>query len=172
MHDSDQVTTTCSRWHIGQVTTIVKKTVVGWKYPDRVSVDLKTKARVVAPDYATQLFDAISNAFEYLHVKCCRNQCFLYSRIIGSVTPKIYDFHYLKQSFLDQSIRKIFYLISKKEAMVTTACRHRPLRHHLSLVLRRRVGWHAHTPTGSCDSAVWVRSRRQSSYAWQSNCSS
>ena len=33
-------------------------------------------------------------------------QCFLFSRSIGQVTPKIIYFHYLKKPFLDQSIQK------------------------------------------------------------------
>ena len=45
------------------------------------------------------------------------NQCFLFSRIIGSVTPKINYLHYLKY-FPDQSIQKTFCLILKKEALV------------------------------------------------------
>ena len=44
-------------------------------------------------------------------------QCFSFSRNIGQVTLKISDFYYLKKSFLDQSIQKIFYLILKKEAL-------------------------------------------------------
>ena len=45
-------------------------------------------------------------------------QCFLFSRIIGQLTPKIIYFYYLKKYFLDQSIQKIFYLILKKEAEI------------------------------------------------------
>ena len=45
-------------------------------------------------------------------------QWFFFSRNIGQVTPKIIYFHYLKNSFLDQSIQKIFYLILKTEALV------------------------------------------------------
>ena len=33
-------------------------------------------------------------------------QCFLFSRNIGELTPKIIILHYLKKSFLDQSIQK------------------------------------------------------------------
>ena len=33
-------------------------------------------------------------------------QCFLFSRIIGQLTPKNIYFHYLKKCFLDQSIQK------------------------------------------------------------------
>ena len=47
-------------------------------------------------------------------------QYFLFSRIIGLVTPKINYFYYLKKYFLDQSIQKIFYSILKKEALVSS----------------------------------------------------
>ena len=46
------------------------------------------------------------------------NQCFLFSRIIGWLTPKNIYFYYLEKYFLDQSIQKIFYLILKKEALL------------------------------------------------------
>ena len=49
-----------------------------------------------------------------------REQCFLFSRIIGWLTPKIIYFYYLEKYFLDQSIQKIFYLILKKEALVVS----------------------------------------------------
>ena len=49
---------------------------------------------------------------------CSCKQCFLFSRIIGWVTPKINYFHYIKKYFLAQSIQIIFYLILKKEALV------------------------------------------------------
>ena len=45
-------------------------------------------------------------------------QCFLFSRIIGQLTPKIIYFYYLKKYFLDQSIQKIFHLILKKEPLL------------------------------------------------------
>ena len=44
-------------------------------------------------------------------------KCFLFSRNIGWLTPKIIYLRYLKKSFLDQSIQKTFYLILKKEAL-------------------------------------------------------
>ena len=42
-----------------------------------------------------------------------RDQCFLFSRIIGKLTPKFIYFYYQKNNFLDQSIQKIFYLFLK-----------------------------------------------------------
>ena len=45
------------------------------------------------------------------------NQCFFFSRNIGELTPKNFYFHYLKKSFLDESIQKILDLILKKEAL-------------------------------------------------------
>ena len=48
----------------------------------------------------------------------CDVHCFLFSRIIGYLTPKIIYFYYLKKYFLDQSIPKIFNFILKKEALV------------------------------------------------------
>ena len=44
-------------------------------------------------------------------------QCFFFSQNIGYVTPKISYFHYLQKYFLAQSIRKILYLILKKDAL-------------------------------------------------------
>ena len=48
-------------------------------------------------------------------------QCFLFSRNIGQLTLKIIYFHYLKESFLDQSIQGIFYLILKEEALCSSS---------------------------------------------------
>ena len=48
------------------------------------------------------------------------HKCFLFSRNIGKVTPKIIYFHFLIKYFLDQSIQKIIYLILKKEALMDT----------------------------------------------------
>ena len=53
-----------------------------------------------------------------LRVAHGRLQCSLFRQNIGWVTPKIIHFHYLKTSFLDQSIQKIITSILKKEAMV------------------------------------------------------
>ena len=44
-------------------------------------------------------------------------QSFLFRRNIGLLTLKIIYFHYLKNSFLDQSTQKRFYLISKKQTL-------------------------------------------------------
>ena len=49
-----------------------------------------------------------------------RNQCFFFSRNIGQLTPKIIYFYYLKKYFLAQSNQYIFYLILKKEALIST----------------------------------------------------
>ena len=40
------------------------------------------------------------------HQLAIPDQCFLFSRDIGQLTPKIIYFHYLKKSFLNQSIQK------------------------------------------------------------------
>ena len=50
-------------------------------------------------------------------------QCFFFSRNIGKVTPKIIYIHYLSKYFPDQSVQKTFYLILKKEALVTNTVR-------------------------------------------------
>ena len=50
------------------------------------------------------------------------NQSIFFSRNIASVTPKIIYFYYQKKSFLDQSIRKKVYLISKTEALSILPC--------------------------------------------------
>ena len=47
-----------------------------------------------------------------------RLQCFYFSRNIGYFTPKIIYFHYLKESFLDQSLQKMCCLILKTAALV------------------------------------------------------
>ena len=47
-------------------------------------------------------------------------QWFFFSRNIGQLTPKIIYFHYLKKSFLDQSIQKKINLILKTEALLHT----------------------------------------------------
>ena len=46
--------------------------------------------------------------FSFVNWGCIEScsQCFLFSRIIGQVTPKIYYFHNLYKYFLDQSIPK------------------------------------------------------------------
>ena len=43
--------------------------------------------------------------------------CFLFSQNIGYLNPKIiyFYFHYLKESFLDESVQKILYLILKRK---------------------------------------------------------
>ena len=46
------------------------------------------------------------------------DQCFLFSRLIGQVTPKINYFHYLKKYiFWIKVSEQTFYLILKKEAL-------------------------------------------------------
>ena len=52
-----------------------------------------------------------------LELTLCSAQWLLFSRNIGYLTLKIIYLHYLKKSFLDQSIQKIVYLILKKEAL-------------------------------------------------------
>ena len=49
---------------------------------------------------------------------CDSDQWFFFSRNVGLLNLKIICFHYLKKSFLDQSIQKIFYFILKKEALI------------------------------------------------------
>ena len=48
-------------------------------------------------------------------------QCFLFSRSIGKVTPKISYFHYVQNNNLDRCIHKVFYLILKSEALINSA---------------------------------------------------
>ena len=52
----------------------------------------------------------------------CRdvNQWFFFSRYIGLVTPKIIYVQYLQKYILDQTIQKIFHLILKTEALMST----------------------------------------------------
>ena len=55
----------------------------------------------------------------------CRSlQCFVFSRNIGQVTPKIIYFHDLKKSYLDQSIQYVFNLILKTGAQVVYTLGH------------------------------------------------
>ena len=49
-----------------------------------------------------------------------QHQCFFFSRNIGEDTPKFIYFHYLKNSFLDQS--NLFLIILKTEAPGNTIC--------------------------------------------------
>ena len=49
-----------------------------------------------------------------------RNQCFLFSRIIGELTPTSIYFYYLKKIFSVSKYPKIFYFILKKEALYVT----------------------------------------------------
>ena len=51
----------------------------------------------------------------------CAQQCFFFSRNIGSVTPKSNDFYYIKNLFWIIVSKKIIYLNLKTEARVRSA---------------------------------------------------
>ena len=58
------------------------------------------------------------NEVQWRAYTSCSHQCFLFSRNIGKLTPKLVYFYYLKKNILDHSIQQIFCLILKKDALV------------------------------------------------------
>ena len=51
------------------------------------------------------------------HLQCLAEQCFLFSRNMGHLTPENMYFHYVNKYLLNQRIQKRFCLILKTEAL-------------------------------------------------------